>query len=388
MTNTTMINEREQKVIQGIDILLDLFKQAGQPLFPRNIATAYKNGSMCPIHSKEDIIDMCRLSRFEDCRLNAYPNVVDSDVMADVIPPTILFFDIDRKLFPNNKDFEAVVRATKDKIKEILNVEPTLILWTGGGIHFYQVIRTSPIIRLDVRVLRFCTDLKTESAKEFLRFTEQFFTNEKCDPNHRPTIKTCLLRIPHTLNSGYEIIERGERKDEEVVILTNNVNTDRGIATINENLVREFKYYLSDMKVKQILKQEEEDRKQKLFVLRYGTSHSKFSLRDNAKEHYSYVEKLISTPIGENRYFAIWTLIAPYYRKILGLSYEETEKKLLEWMNKCNEIQPVKNMKNKVYSSLYKAHEFNPWGINRIEEENARMQPQKNLNNIIGIIKS
>jgi len=35
---------------------------------------------------------------------------------------------------------------------------------------------------------------------EFLRFVEKFLTTGKSDSNHRPSIKSCLVRIPGTFN--------------------------------------------------------------------------------------------------------------------------------------------------------------------------------------------
>ena len=235
--------DRQQKVSQGTDLLLDLFKTSGQPLFPRKMSTAYSNGKMFIVTSKEQILEECRTSQFKDCRINLYPLVVDADINTDVIPPSIMFFDQDRNLpnlFRSDKEFESATIATKNKIKEKLNVEPTLVLWTGGGIHFYVVLRTSPLQRLDIKILDFCNELNTVPSKEFLRFTEQYFTNEKCDPKHEPSIRSCLGRIPYTFNSKYKVKREENEGGEEVTVLMNNLG-NKDVASINANLVREFK---------------------------------------------------------------------------------------------------------------------------------------------------
>ena len=81
-------------------------------------------------------------------------------------------------------------------IKQKLNgFEPT-VLWTGNGYHIYIV--------LDIRPLELIEELRELSDKpseQFLRFAEIIFTNNKKDSQHNPSFKSCLLRIPGTINS-------------------------------------------------------------------------------------------------------------------------------------------------------------------------------------------
>ena len=37
-----------------------------------------------------------------------------------------------------------------------------------------------------------------------MQFAEDYFTNKKSDPQHRPSVRSCLIRIPATINSKYE----------------------------------------------------------------------------------------------------------------------------------------------------------------------------------------
>jgi hypothetical protein len=38
-------------------------------------------------------------------------------------------------------------------------------------------------------------------STKFIRFAEAYFTNEKHDPQHRPSVNSCLLRVPGSHNS-------------------------------------------------------------------------------------------------------------------------------------------------------------------------------------------
>ena len=42
-----------------------------------------------------------------------------------------------------------------------------------------------------------------------MQFAEDYFTNKKSDPQHRPSVRSCLIRIPGTINSKYnqEVID-------------------------------------------------------------------------------------------------------------------------------------------------------------------------------------
>ena len=86
------------------------------------------------VNSKDEVLYECIKGNFVDCRINAYTDVVDSDIDAGLVAPTIIFIDIDQKLFSNTEEFEKCVENTKDKIHEVLGISPVYV-WSGGGAH-------------------------------------------------------------------------------------------------------------------------------------------------------------------------------------------------------------------------------------------------------------
>jgi hypothetical protein len=58
----------------------------------------------------------------------------------------------------------------------------------------------------------------------FLMFAENFFTTGKADPNHRPSIKSCLIRFPETINlknnESVKIIQRLDGKRPAIQWIT------------------------------------------------------------------------------------------------------------------------------------------------------------------------
>jgi hypothetical protein len=51
----------------------------------------------------------------------------------------------------------------------------------------------------------------------FIQFAEEYFTNYAADILHNPTVKSCLLRIPGSLNS--KCIENENENDRQISII-------------------------------------------------------------------------------------------------------------------------------------------------------------------------
>ena len=115
-----------------------------------------------------------------------------------------------------------------------ISCQPT-VLWTGGGYHIYQSIRG---IELDYYKDFEFFDLNL--FNEFLRFTKKFLSFDKSDKNNNPSLKSCLLRIPGSINSKYTI---------EVKIIQK-WNGYRPPITL---LIGDFFAYVVDLKIKREL---------------------------------------------------------------------------------------------------------------------------------------
>ena len=82
-------------------------------------------------------------------------------------------------------------------INEILGGHPT-VLFTGGGYHIYQPVYCPT-------ALENVTEFKNydKPSQEFLRFAKDYLSNGKADKQNNPSFKSCLLRIPGSINSKY-----------------------------------------------------------------------------------------------------------------------------------------------------------------------------------------
>ena len=105
--------------------------------------------------------------------------------------------DIDLKDFDYSKDsLDRSLNKVLKKIESVMCGHPT-VLWTGNGYHIYQPIAGFILEQEGV----FANFIDPTGKDLKLQFAEDFLTNKKGDRQHRPSINSCLVRIPGTINS-------------------------------------------------------------------------------------------------------------------------------------------------------------------------------------------
>ena len=233
--------QRICKIKEDIQFILTHF-EGRQPLFPRKMSTSLSQGKQFTIYNEEEILNECIKANFIDCRLNAYPLLLDEDIAA-IQAPNIIFIDID---LPQDLNYEnsllnlnKILSRTLNLIKHKLNGSDPTVIWTGNGYHVYIVLDTRPL-----ELITDVTELSTQPSKEFLKFAEIIFTNRKADSKHNHSFNSYLLRIPHTLNS--KCIARGKDTEIKIIQKFDHLN----IPQIDRGLLREFRLYLADLDIK------------------------------------------------------------------------------------------------------------------------------------------
>lgn len=184
------------------------------------------------VDSEEEMLKYFKDSEYVDCRINGYPAFNESDRQKPY--PSLIFIDLDLSQcttckYPIRK-LDYLLKQTLRKIEEEIGGYPT-VLWTGGGYHIYQPIKlefkdNDKVPLESVKEFQeFVPLVNIDLTTEFMRFTEQHLTNGKHDPKHNPSTKSCLLRIPGTLNSKHKenvkIIQKwdGKEADAKSIIL-------------------------------------------------------------------------------------------------------------------------------------------------------------------------
>ena len=177
----------------GLDFLISHFEE---PLFPRKISTFKSNNKQFLTRSRQEILDSFIESNSVDCKINAYPYLIEYKGVQRY-KPDFLFIDLDKNNFKTDKRFELALYNTLKNIKNKLNGYPT-VLFTGGGYHIYQPVYIPLALEYITEFSKF-----DRPSEQFLRFAKGYLSNGKADKQNNPSFRSCLLRIPGSINSKH-----------------------------------------------------------------------------------------------------------------------------------------------------------------------------------------
>lgn len=291
---------------RGVDYILTHLEE---PIFPRDILTK-KLGHKIEVLNKEILLRHFEESDYQDCRINAYPKLTQYRSI-NLVAPSLVMIDLDLANFDSRKNLDNTLKATLKRIYQLLKVRPT-VLWTGNGYHIYLPIKAFILEEEEVfaKFQNGDPDGPCLSTK-FMRFAESFFTNNKHDPQHRPSVHSCLLRIPGTYNAknGQQVraIQKWDGKKAAI-----------------QYLLRDFRRYLIQMQLDEI------------------NHHHRSRSWDIAKPtSIGWIERLLQTPIEDNRRYCVWRILAPYLVNVKGLSDEESYYIIILWLQKCSLLRKL-----------------------------------------------
>jgi Primase X len=284
-----------------------------EPLFPRTISTYRSEGRQFEVFSKEEMIKAFEQSDFLDCRVNAYPSYTEYKGI-NRQAPNFLFIDLDKDTVETARAHRLALTNTLRNIKEKLSEAYPTVLWSGNGYHIYQPIEAFVLEEEEV----FSSNEFDQPSKAFLKFAEQYLSNNKSDPSHNPSFKSCMIRIPGSFNSKCIL----EGKDSEVKIIQ---RWDGYRPKINL-LLRSFHAYLVDQRIKELQRQKEQ-------IKKYRQKHG-----DDVND-IKWIEILLETPISDYRKNAINLILAPYLINIKKLPYTDAFNIIKDWLNKCDSLR-------------------------------------------------
>jgi Primase X len=292
------------EIESGLDFVLSHLEKP--ILFPRTIMTK-KLGYQRIVYSKEEALDYFLDSELADCRINAYPNLTEYKNVPRY-KPIFLFLDIDRDNFKTDGKFELALYNTLKNIKEKLQTAPT-VLFTGGGYHIYQPVEIPTALENISEFQEF-----DRPSEQFLRFAKDILSNNRADKQNNPSFRSCLLRIPESINSKY-----GTKV--KIVKKWNGIR-----APITRDFIEEFRTWLIQKKI------DDYNYRQKIGKARRYTN-------NNDNNIILWIEKLLNTPIADFRKNSVSLILAPYLVNIKELSYQESFDILVGWLHKCDSIK-------------------------------------------------
>jgi hypothetical protein len=337
-------------------------------LFPRSIMTAKTNGQVF-VDSEDEIRKYFSDADYLDCRINAYPEILERDGFL-VQPPNFVFIDLDISNFSNDiRKLDKIKNSTLRKMEQLNGSHPTVTL-RGNGYHIYlpidiPVLDNEYVFSKDKFPNLFSSKSKYSHyyvSEVFMQFAEDYFTGEKSDPNHRPKYKTCLIRIPETYNS--KCLNKGLSLEESKVKILQKWDEKR----VNvESLVQEFRIWLT---LQEINLSKDKSKKNTIKKPQYEYSSNRNNQSGNVSR-IDWIEKLLKTPIEDQRKDCLWRIIGPYLLNVKNLSESETSKIMEEWLEKCDKFRKLDfEPRIKIYSIIKGNKGYKPISFSKLKEEN------------------
>jgi hypothetical protein len=281
-------------------------------------------------------------SDYLDCRISAYPRLTQYKSI-NLVAPSLVMIDLDLVNFDSRKKLDNALKSTLKQIYQLLKVRPT-VLWTGNGYHIYLPIKAF-ILEEEEIFTKFQNGNSNDPSlsTEFMRFAEKHFTNNKHDPQHRPSVNSCLLRVPGSYNvkNGQQVrvIQKWDGKKAAI-----------------QHLLRNFRRYLIQDKLDEI-----NGRNMKLDKPRITIS--SYAIR--------WIESLLQTPIPDYRKYCIWRILVPYLVNVLKLHAEETTTVVSSWLDNCNTIKKLSfNPKYLLKYNIRNVRDYYPISWNTLKIDN------------------
>ena len=313
VNNTTPTAIDKDTIIgENLDFILG---HLSEPLFPRTIMTKTL-GHQKEVFNKQEALARFKASNYQDCRINAYPVYTEYSGI-NLTPPTFIMIDVDLKDFDYSQEkLNKILHQTLTKINNVFHGGKPTVLWTGNGYHIYLPISGFILEEID-RFACYSDPNKKDLTSRLMQFAEDFFTEKKGDPQHRPTIKSCLIRIPGTINS---------KCNQEVKI----VQRWDGVRPPIQYLLRDYRTWLVSEKINDKL---EEKRS-----WRYRNSEN---THHNWTNIIPWIEKLLQTPIEDHRKYALWRIVIPYLFNIKKMSDSEVISIVRMWLDNCAKLRSL-----------------------------------------------
>ena len=218
----------------------------------------------------------------------------------------------------------------KDKLGD--NISPT-VLCTGNGYHIYL-----PVLAFNLELESLFAEFE-EPSRRFIRWTEQFLSNNKADPCHSNSLsfRNCMLRIPGSFNS--KLVQRNEKG--EIVNIPESAEVKiiqkwNGVRPSIKPLLSDFYIYLVDSKIKEIHR----NRKSRKYSIHY----------ENSK--IQWIETLLQIPISDHRKYALWRIVAPYLINVRKLPYGDAVSVIRMWLDKCDKLKPLVGVNDRIKPNL------------------------------------
>jgi hypothetical protein len=340
---------------ESFDFILSHFQE---PIFPRKIMTK-DLGYQIEVFNKQEALSYYKSSKYEDCRINAYPSFTQYEGI-NRTPISFLMKRCVKHFFTKEKLLKKELNKTLEKIKkESIGGNPT-VLWTGNGYHIYQPVSGFILEEYEI-FYEFTKYLDKDLTSLFIQFAEEYFTDYTADRLHHPTVKSCLLRIPGSLNSKC----MSKEQDAEIKIIQKWDDKRPSI----KPLLRDFRRWLIQKRFDDIEAVRKREKKHGRFQI-VASQNQEYKNRIN---EIKWIENgILENVLPDHRKYIIWRILSPYLLNVKNLTREECYSLIKDWLDKCNKLERLNfNPKIKIKEGLKGASKgYYPISLEKLKEEN------------------
>ena len=318
----------DEQVKTGLDFILSHFAAFA---LPRTISTKTTEGRQVWVNNKAEALARFKQANYLDCRINAYSK---HDIKGD---PNFIFIDID------TTDQSTIDRILGGRLQSI-KAHPT-VLFTGGGYHIYQPIKSVCIDELGT----FANFINYEGvSRQFLKFAEMYLSDNKCDSNHNPSFNSCMVRIPNSINSknslDVKIVQSWDGKRPDIRLLLGSF----------------YAWMLTRQKKQQYI----------------SDAYSVYSSSKLATKRKWIEDNLLQTALNDCRKTIVNLVLAPYLVNIQHLSFEQASRIIQEWLDLCRTVRPLDfNAKHFTDASLTAVRKsgYKPMSLSTLKKKNSTL---------------
>jgi len=212
-----------------------------------------------------------------------------------------------------------------------------MVLFTGNGYHIYQPIKL-PVLEQESIFSSF-----DSPSTEFIRYAAQKWTDGKNDPSNHPSVNSCLIRVPHSINSKYT-------KMVEIVQMWN------GTRPAANHMLVGFYLKLAAREIAYRSKQREYYYQKKFMKKNY-----RYFGHTNASEvgTIAWIDNVINNNgMADHRKLFIDLVLAPYLVNIKKYDYETAYDTVTQWLDKCGHKNRLRfNVRYKVRYALNRSRQ-------------------------------
>ena len=157
------------------------------------------------------------------------------------------------------------------------------------------------------------TNYCQEPSREFLKFSENYLSYGNSDPGHNPSFRSCMVRIPGSINSKngetVKIIQKWDGKRPHISFMLGSFMT----WLVKNKITRQSKF----AKAKAV------------------------AVSSNSGLRINWIEVLLKTPLDDYRKTIINLVLAPYLVNIRQIEYEKAVEIIKIWLEICNCLRKI-----------------------------------------------